>query len=278
MNRDEFKNELQQAYPETIKKYEKFCYYQDIVVDTLKIFVDVCNKNSIPYQLAYGSLLGVIRDDGQIPWDYDIDVFVPCSYRKKLVDALNSLPSDYYFEAIECNEKYPSYIMRVAPKAFDSEFLHVDIFFLVGSVREEKERKEHTNKIIELYLNRYYKLFHVLKQTGWHFRSFVKLFQKKLEHKHINLKINDSLFFKELNRYEIDKEIYVTGDRFADYYAFPLTITDTVEIKAFDTTLSIPKDYDTILKEMYGDYMKIAPLEERIIEFQKHLQALERNL
>ena len=42
--------------------------------------------------------------------------------------------------------------------------------------------------------------------------------------------------------------------------------------------LSVPKEYDTILEEIYGDYMTIASLEERIAEFQKHLHALERNL
>ena len=278
MNRNEFKKEIQQAYPEKIKEYEKFCYYQDIVADTLKIFVDICNKNSIPYQLAYGSLLGAVRDEGQIPWDYDIDVFVPYTYRKKLVDALNSLPSDYYFEGIESNVKYSSYIMRVAPIAFDSEFLHVDIFFLVGSVKDEVKRREHTKKIIELYLNRYYKFVHVLKQTGWHFRSFIKLFWKKLQYRHVDLNINDRLFFKELSRYEKDKEVYITGDRFADYYVFPLTIIDTIEIGGFDMKLSVPKKYDAILEEIYGDYMTIASLEERIAEFQKHLHALERNL
>ena len=44
-----------------------------------------CNS----YQLAYGSLLGAIRDGGQITWDYDIDVFIPYEERGQLIEALN---------------------------------------------------------------------------------------------------------------------------------------------------------------------------------------------
>jgi len=57
--------------------YNDFRHYQKLAIGTLQAFSRVCEQNGISYQLAWGSLLGAVRDGGQIPWDYDVDVFVP---------------------------------------------------------------------------------------------------------------------------------------------------------------------------------------------------------
>lgn len=57
-------------------------------MDTLIEFHRVCEKSNIEYELAYGSLLGAIRDNGQIPWDYDIDVFVAFKDKERLIETL----------------------------------------------------------------------------------------------------------------------------------------------------------------------------------------------
>lgn len=43
----------------------------------LKIFDSFCKENKIKYFLSNGTLLGAIKYKGFIPWDDDIDVFVP---------------------------------------------------------------------------------------------------------------------------------------------------------------------------------------------------------
>lgn len=53
--------------------YAEFRKLQCLAWDALKEFCRICEKNNINYMLGFGSLLGAIRDGGQIPWDYDIE-------------------------------------------------------------------------------------------------------------------------------------------------------------------------------------------------------------
>ena len=48
-----------------------------IAFDILKHFAIFCEQNSIRFYLSNGTLLGAIKYGGFIPWDDDIDVFVP---------------------------------------------------------------------------------------------------------------------------------------------------------------------------------------------------------
>ena len=48
-----------------------------IQLEILKVIDEFCGQNNIRYSLAYGSLLGAVRHGGYIPWDDDIDIFVP---------------------------------------------------------------------------------------------------------------------------------------------------------------------------------------------------------
>ncbi|CCZ19752.1 lPS biosynthesis protein [Candidatus Apopatosoma intestinale] len=58
---------------------------RDIEFGILLHFKDFCKKNNIRFFLSNGSLLGAIKYNGFIPWDDDIDVFVPREDYEKLL-------------------------------------------------------------------------------------------------------------------------------------------------------------------------------------------------
>jgi lipopolysaccharide cholinephosphotransferase len=262
------------------KEYCIFQVYQEKVGDTLRAFHEICEKEHINYQLAFGSLLGIIRDGGQIPWDYDADVIVPAIERTKLIEALKQhLNSNYYFYSIEQNTDCTHVILRIAPKEFDTNFLHLDVFFVAGLPEEKEKVEKYKKRICELALQYKAKNFNFLNLRTNSKKEALNMFLYKIK----GLFKNKTKIWSEYKdlavKYPTNRvEFCCLADRFSDWYDLPTSMLYETEL--LETTIGtyrIPKEFGHILRIQYGDYTVAPPLKNRMEEFKRHYDFLTKN-
>lgn len=282
MNKEEFIKEVKNSNlcpNEFDKIYGEFNFFQDKAYETLIELHKVCEKNGIIYELAFGSLLGLIRDGGQIPWDYDVDVIVPFSERKKLVDALEKdLNEKFYYYAIENNKNCRHMIIRLAPKGFKSESLHVDIFFFCGTPNNEEERIMFCEKIRKISKTRFYKKVNIIENSRKRIKRILFLTANRIRclFYNNNKLLND--YYYLCNQYNpFESDIVACADGFASETQFESKyLWETILLNdEKGNEFRIPKHYEKILIDHYGNYKELFPLGDRINEVLVHYSKLK---
>lgn len=283
MDRKGFLEEMRAAFSgraeELEEEYASFNRYQDAAWGALCAFADACEGASVPYQLAYGSLLGAVRDGGQIPWDYDIDVFVPVSQRAALMDAMRTrLDPGFYAYGKETAPRCRHNIVRVAPRGFDTSALHVDVFFLMGVPNNPSDRDALVREVKRCSKTRYHKLVRVFEETKGSPKQRLKLAALKLEAVPVNLKALDRRYEDLTNAVPYEGAALVSeSSSFADDWSLPRGLFDSLErVAVGGRSFPVPTAREELLAEWYGDWRAYAPVEGRVREFEHHLKRLDQ--
>lgn len=57
---------------------------REVQLGLLKAFIKVCREHELKYYAYFGTLLGIIRNEGYLPWDDDVDIAMPMEDYRKL--------------------------------------------------------------------------------------------------------------------------------------------------------------------------------------------------
>ena len=68
--------------------------YKNHLYRILKYFISFCEKNDLTYCCATGTMLGAVRHHDIIPWDDDIDVFMPRKDYEELLTLAQKVEAD----------------------------------------------------------------------------------------------------------------------------------------------------------------------------------------
>ena len=249
---------------------------QKVSLDILREIHTFCNKNDINYSLAFGSMLGAVRHKGFIPWDDDIDVYMPRKdyerfskiYRGETTGIVSYRSKKSYVPFTRVYDKVQTRADQTWFRWCKSEVgVYVDIFPLDGVPDSHSAFEKRKKKMGAL--RRFSNRFRSAASTSLKDSSSIKEYLKLLFLKFIFL--NGSWFFL-LNAYvnhlarsfEYGSTIHCAQMLFEirEWY-------DTEDFKSrslvdFEGEKFYMADgYDHILKQEYGDYMKLPPVEER---------------
>ena len=126
---------------------------QNCQLQILKDVADFCDRHSINYYLAAGTLLGAVRHQGFIPWDDDVDVFMDYNDLSRFKSLfIKEMSKNYFYQDNETDPGYISMFPKIMkngtymPEKEQSKIhqgVWIDIFPLVSvAENEEKTRKQ----------------------------------------------------------------------------------------------------------------------------------------
>lgn len=242
----------------------------------LKEVIQICEENNLRYFALGGTLLGAVRHKGFIPWDDDIDLGIPrkdyeefirvapqkLSENLKLYYYKNELnPGTYYMQIMDTNTKVISHAGS-KPRELN---VWLDIFPLDGMPNNRLKRMYWKYRL--LYQKMLIKFSCIdtnvgLKHTArpLHERLLIRFClathigrgwdTRKLMHKLDRL----------LKKYPYDDADYIVNfyGRYKFNEMFPRDYyREGAEYPFEDVKIRGPIEYEKVLEQMYGDYMKI---------------------
>ena len=258
---------------------------QERELQILKELKRVCEKNRLSYFLAFGTLLGAVRHGGFIPWDDDIDVCMSYPDYLALDKACKAdLADGYFLQSAETDPESRLTYKKLRLNA--STFIHEDY----------AGRDMHHGIAIDVY-----PLFHVAEG------AFARKFQIACAVLYLLLTVGEpprhhgrmyrlaasillglcggkfrehalKFCLKEMTKYE-DRETGFRAMFFgnASYCrtVYPADLFESATTMRFeDEEFSAPCGYDAFLKQMYGDYWKLPPVEEQGVKL-NHIVMLD---
>lgn len=252
---------------------------QDIRKRLLGILIelnDFCDENNIQYYLCAGTLLGAIRHKGFIPWDDDIDIAMSRpDYDKLLTIAKKNDTFHDHYKIISFENHTTHYpFMKVldtetyTKQSFTNESnensLWVDIFPFDGVPEDMSVRKHlyHKELFVRKILNLNFAKVGDGKTTSHKLLKpllipFAKIYgieraDRRIDQLCRTYDYNSAKFVGDIVWGDYDKEIMNKQD--FEHYVY-------VEFEGHKfKTMSCWNSY---LKGLYGDYMKLPPVSER---------------
>ena len=245
-----------------------------VQIDLYLQFAQICSKHGIRFQVFAGTLLGAIRHNGYIPWDDDFDVAMTRDeYIKFTCVAQKELSYPYFLQTALTDRKYffgyarmrnseTTGVISTYSSINYNNGIYLDIFVLDGraetAVQNFVQSKLRWIAIIILLASARYEN---ARHTARVFYSCIKPFASLIP------------YTRRVHFYDWVMSMYGRNPRHwnlnthGDYSCkYGMTAEQWAEVQYVPFEwfeVPVPRDYDGVLKSVYGDYMKLPPIEER---------------
>lgn len=246
---------------------------KDELLSILVTFDRYCKKHGLRYYLCGGALIGAIRHKGFIPWDDDIDVLMPrpdyeTLFNKEKKEKIGTNLELYSYKKGNSNLIFtklgnPSFEIYNQYQT-ENEVLSIDIFPLDGlseNMDTNVSNYRHMNILKQIYALHLWRFGQGSSVKIKIMKGIAFPFAKLISHKWI---------CNEMNRiatlFDFESSTYV-GDIIWGYGLKEASLKDKftkeIDVQFENYKFVTTADYDRYLTQVYGDYMKLPPMEKR---------------
>lgn len=248
-------------------------HLQKVILEITKDIDFLCRKNDIEYFLLGGSAIGAIRHKGFIPWDDDLDIIMTRDNYEKFIDTCKSQLDKKKYYLQEALIDWPLLHTKIKllgthfkePSGFADSPEHNGIFVDVFTLENVPN-----SKICQIwqFICSKILLTYCLKKRGFDKKqSFIKELLMKLSFPLDNKYVFQ--FFKwQMTKYNSRGTNFYGF--FSGRYRFKQSIykkelyQDSIRVPFEDTELPVPKKYDELLSQVFGDYMTPPPTKDQV--------------
>lgn len=247
---------------------------QKILLYILRRFHNICDENGLIYNAFGGTMLGAIRHKGFIPWDDDIDVTMPREDYNRFIEIVRNMDDEdiiihcypdenYIYPYAKLGLSQSIQLENVVKNPYNKLTINIDIFPVDGYPTDEREIDQYTslesNIILCTYKMKVRRPGVLLKK--WY--SMTKGY-KFFVYRQIELASRNSI--KQCTNVICHgagwgKKGIVQKSKYYDRVLYDFE----------DTKIWGMKDFDEHMTRLYGDYMKMPPLEKRNMPHDNYL-------
>ena len=246
-------------------------------IEMARYFVSFCKNHNLTCYLCGGGCIGTIRHKGMIPWDDDLDFFMPREDYEKMCCLWEKENKEfkYVLEKSDENHVYHNIFATIRdrettlikPYQKDLDIVHgvaLDILPLDGYPDDKLNRK------VQCFWALLYSLYcsQLIPENHGKMMTFMgKVLLSLVPSKKMRFRIW-KYAEKQMTKYHINEcrgitELCSGPGYMRNWYpkeAFAKAIFFPFE----DTEMPIPVGYDAYLKIAFGDYMRMPPPEKRV--------------
>lgn len=248
---------------------------QDKMLDILKYYISICEKNQLRYWVGGGTCLGAIRHKGFIPWDDDLDVFMPREDYEKLWNIWKENRNEKYILCRTTKEKnYHHRVMQmvdVTTTFINKRSINEDIEHgvYIDIIPMDACANSFIGRCLQVYHAVVYSVYNVQclpeYQGGKIMRSatmFLLWLVKDPEKRYRTWKHAE----EKMTRYsweDAEYAIELTTSFKSLLRLWPRKWFETEQVPFEDINVNIPIGADYYMRAIYGSYMQLPPKEDQ---------------
>ena len=258
--------------------------WKHIITDVLREFQEICKENNLRYYGTGGTAIGAVRHKGMIPWDDDIDVAMPRPDYDCLIKICKTKDlGDFDLVGPYTTKNYPVPFIKFCSKLttlIEHENipcitgLYIDIFPVDGTSDNVSEAFRLKRK--------YERIWHKLEAISCRntFTEYISLLKEPHEWGRFAIKTVGFFFRSKLRsillkrlesisrRYSFDdaNNVIVYSGSYGKREIMPKSVYvgESVTFPFEGITIPLASGYKDYLGRIYGDYMKLPPMEQRV--------------